>query len=217
MSNNARPFTVVRRRLNILDLLIPKQENVQGYRLQAATNFDATFTTILTADISSGFLDPAVNAASLQALNNPNQIRVVFDPQSFFLPTGIEDTKQFWLKFVPVNFGGTPGPASGPCLILPESALRGDSRVVVQGTAPSGASVADALGLQLPFRTQDLEIRNHETVTDLFLSLSEGGPEISLGGGETERFYDGPVGDFWVRGGGATAEFSASFTSYMPL
>jgi hypothetical protein len=200
-----------------LDLLIPKQENVQGYRLQAATNFDATFTTILTADISSGFLDPAVNAASLQALNNPNQIRVVFDPQSFFLPIGIEDTKQFWLKFVPVNFAGVPGTASSPCLILPESALRGDSRVFVQGSAPSGTSVADALELQLPFRTQDLAIRNHETVTGLYLSLSEGGPEVSLGAGETERFYDGPVGNFWVRGDASTAEFSASFTSYLPL
>ena len=221
MSNTTRPFTVVRRRPNILDLLVPKQANVKGYRLQAATNFDATFTTILTADIGAGYLDPAIDRNNLNALNSPDQIRIVFDPQTFFVPTGIEDTKQFWLKFVPVNFAGVPGTASSPCLILPDSSLRGDSRVMIRGNAPSGTTVADSLELQLPFRTQDLAIRNHEAATDLYVALEEGGAEALLDGGATtlaqEEFDDGPIGNFWVRGDGGTANFSASFTSYLPL
>ena len=221
MSIITRPFTVVRRRPNILDLLIPKQTGVKGYRLQAAPNFDDTFITILTADISSGYLDSNVNAASLQALNNPNQIRVVFDPQTFFTPTGIQDTKNFWMKFVPVDFSGTPGTASSPCLILPESALRGDSRVVIGGTAPAGTTVADSLELLLPFRTQDLTIHNHEPITDLFIALAEGGSEVLLDAGSSTlsqmQFADGAIGSFLVRGDGNTATFSASFTSYLPL
>jgi hypothetical protein len=219
--NTTRPFNVVRRRPNILDLLIPKQANVKGYRLQAATNFDATFTTILTADISSGYLDPAVDRNKLNALNNPNQIRVVFDPQTFFTPTGIEDSKQFWLKFVPVNFAGVPGTASSPCLILPDSNLRGDSRAVIHGDAPSGTTVANSLEILLPFRTQDLEIRNREASTDLYVALSEGGHEILLDAGATTlsqvEFEEGPVESFLVRGSGGTANFSASFTSWLPL
>jgi len=216
-----RPFTVTRRRTNIVDLLIPKQANVKGYRLDAATNFDATFTTILTADISSGYLDPNVNASSLNALNNPNQIRIAFDPQSFFTPTGIEDSKSFWLKFVPVSFSGVPGTASSPCMILPESNLRGDSRVLIGGTAPAGTTVADSLEILLPFRTQDLTIHNHEPITDLYIALDEGGAEVLLDAGSSTlsqmQFTDGPIESFLVRGDGSTASFSASFTSYLPL
>jgi hypothetical protein len=219
--STTRPFNVVRRRPNILDLLIPKQTSVKGYRLQAATNFDATFTTILTADISSGYLDPAVDRNKLNALNNPNHIRVVFNPQTFFTPTGIEDSKQFWLKFVPVDYSGTPGTASSPCLILPESALRGDSRVLIGGTAPSGTTVGNSLQLLLPFRTQDLTIHNHEPITDLYVALDEGGAEVLLDAGSSTlsqmQFADGAIDSFLVRGDSSTATFSASFTSYLPL
>ncbi len=221
MSNSNRPFSVVRRRSHLLDILIPKQVGVQGYRLQAAPNFDGSFVTILTADISSGYLDPAVDRNVLQALNNPNQIRVVFDPQTFNGSSGIIDNHQFWLQFVPVSFAGAPGTASARCLVLPEDALRGDSRIMIQGSAPSGATVADSWELNLPFRTQDLSIRNQEAGTDLYVALDPGGPETvvesGMGNMSQLELSDGAIGGFLVRGDGSTANFSASFTSYLPL
>lgn len=187
MSNITRPLTVVRRRPNLLDLLVPKEPDVQGYRLQASTTFSGGFVNILTADISSGYLDRNLvlnqKHLTLQALNNRNHVRIAFDPQTFNGVASIEDGNQFWLKFVPVDFAGTPGTASDPMLILPEEKLRGDSVVVIAGTAPSGADVGASLPLLLPFRAQDVTIRNHEGATTLFVATEPGGDEIEVDGG----------------------------------
>lgn len=221
MSNITRPVSVVRRRPHLLDMLVPKDLTVQGYRLQASTTFSGGFTTILTADISSGYLDPAVDRRVLQALNNPNHIRIVFDPQTFNGVASIEDDKQFWLKYVPVDFSGTPGTASNPMLVIPEEKLRGDSVVAISGSAPSGATVANSLPLLLPFRAQDITIRNNDGANSLYVALEAGGSEVQLGGGATTLSQvDLPVGAqgcILVRGGGAAVNFSAVFTSFLPL
>lgn len=221
MSNITRPLTVVRRRPHLLDLLIPKNPATQGYRLQASTTFSGGFTTILTADISSGYLDPAVDRRVLQQLNNPNHIRIVFDPQTFNGVAGLVDEQQFWMKFIPVDFTGAPGAASNPMLFIPEEKLRGDSVVAISGTAPSGATVANSLPLLLPFRAQDVTIRNNDAANNLFVALEAGGNEVQVGSGATTLSQiDLPVGAqgcFLVRGGGAPVNFSAVFTSFLPL
>ena len=225
MSNLTRPLTVVRRRPNLLDLLIPKDANTQGYRLSAATAFDGSFTTILTADISSGYLDRNLVLAqkdqTLQALNNRNHVRVAFDPQTFNGTAGLVDSQGFWLKYTPVDFAGTPGTASAPMLILPEEKLRGDSVIVVTGTAPVGASVAASQVLLLPFRSQDLQIRNYDSANSLFVAAEAGGDEVEIPGNSVTlsqiTLPAGAQGCLLVRGGGGTAKFSAVFTSFLPL
>lgn len=221
MSNTTRPLTVVRRRPNLLDLVIPKDPDTRGYRLQASTTFSGGFTTILTADISSGYLDANVDRRKLHSINNPNYIRIVFDPDTFNGVAGISDANQFWVKFVPIDFSGSPGAASNPMLLLPEEKLRGDSVVVISGTAPSGASVANSLPLLLPFRAQQVTVRNQESSVTLFLATEVGGNEMELDGGAvTLSQTELPMaaqGCILVRGGGATAAFSATFTSFLPL
>ena len=220
-SNLTRPISVVRRRPNLLDIIIPKDSGTQGYRLDTASNFDGSFTTILTADISSGYLDPNLVRAqkhlTLQALNNRGHVRVTFDPASFSLT----DSQQFWLKFVPVDYSGTPGTPSSPMLILPEEKLRGDSVVVVTGSAPDGATVANSLPLLLPFRSQDLTIRNNSSSNSLFVATEDGGGEITVPGNNTSlsevSFPNGAQGGILVRGGGAAVSFTATFTSFLPL
>lgn len=215
MSNAFRDFTVVRRRPNFVDLLIPKKANVQGYRLLAASNFDGTFSTLLTADISSGYLDPKVNPNLLHAVNATDRIRVVFDPASFSLT----DSDHFWLKYQPIDFSGTPGTAGAPSLILPDDELRATIRVLISGTAPSAVNVASSLVLNLPYRMQDVEVRNNEASggRTLFLATSEGGAERQVAPQETALFRDGAQGCLLVRGGGGTVSFSADFTHYLPL
>lgn len=220
MSNTTRPLTVLRRRLNLLDILIPKDPATKGYRLDASTTFSGGFSTILTADIGSGYLDPNVDRRLLHAVNNPNHIRVVFDPDTFS-GAGISDTVPFWMQFVPVDFSGALGTPSNPMLFLTEENLRGDSVVNITGTAPSGADVGDSLPLLLPFRTQNALIRNQDGANSLFLAMQEGGDEIEVEGGATTlsqiELPLGAQGCLLVRGGGATVDFSATFTSFLPL
>jgi len=225
MSNIFRPFYIVRRRPHLLDALIPKAANMERYRLFAAPSFDAAFTQIIEARIGAGYLDPALMvsgaANGLQALNNPGQLRVTFDPATFSTVAGIADADQFWMTLQTVDFAGVVGPQSAPGLIVPEGLLRGDSLILFSGTAPNAASVANSQQLYFPCRAQNLTIRNEEAVTPLFVAMEGGGGEVMLeGGGGTlaqNVFPDGAAGGILVRGNGATAKFSVSFTSYLPL
>jgi hypothetical protein len=216
-----RLFNVVRRRPHIMDILVPKQADIQTYTFQAATNFDGSFTDILSADVGSGYLDPAVDRNKLQMLNNQDAIRIVFDPQTFNGAAGIADDKAFWLQLKTTNISSAVV-TSPPYLILPESKLRGDSRVAIAGEAPAGADVSASLQLNLPFRTQDLVIRNQEAGIVLYVALEVGGAEQQVEVDTTNlaqlSHMNGAQDFFLIRAGGlAPGHFSASFTSYLPL
>lgn len=224
MSNLARPFTVLRRRPRLLDILIPKNAATQKYRLTACATFGGTFTQIVEADIGAGYLDPALRTSgkvhTLQAVNNRDHVRVTFDPQTFAVAASISDSAQFWLKFVAVDFSGAAGTATPPTLILPEESLRGDSVITIGGTAPSGANVGASQVLYLPMRMQDISIRNHEGATDLFVATEVGGVETLIDAGSNLAqltMARGAQSCLLVRGGGATAAFSATMTSFLPL
>ena len=225
MSNLSRPFNVIRRRARLADILIPKNSTTQKYRLLASPSFDGVFTQIIEADISSGYLDPALmvsgQAAALQQVNNPGQIRVTFDPQTFAGVASIADADIFWLKFQAVDFSGAAGTATNPIMILPEDKLRGDSAVTISGTAPNAANVAGSLVLDLGYRMQHITIRNEEAATALYVATEAGGPEIKVDGNSTTlselNLAPGAQGTILVRGNGATAKFSATMTSFLPL
>jgi len=225
MSNLSRPFYVVRRRPHLMDILIPKSATTKKYRLLASATFSGTFTQIIEADIASGYVDPAIITSgqihTLHALNNPGQIRVVFDPQTFAGTAGIADSNLFWLKFQAVDFAGTPGTASNPIMVLAEEQLRGDTAITIAGTAPSGATVANSLQLDLSYRMKEIVIRNEEGSTALYVATEVGGSETKVDGGSTAlsqyRVAIGAQACLLVRGGGATAAFSATMTSFLPL
>jgi len=214
-----RDFSVIRRRKNIIDILTPKRANVQGYRFQATTNFDQAYTTILTAPISSGYLDPAINPVVLNAVNNPDHIRVVFNPNTFTAAAGITDAAHFWLKFIPVDFSGTPGTAGAGTLVLTDSEHSGNSRVQIAGVAPADSTVANSLQLNLPQSSQDFVIKNENAAGgfNLYVSFRVGGAEHQVAPQESLKFFEGPLDLLMVRGSGGTVTFSASFTNYLPL
>ena len=210
-----RDFSVIRRRRNLVDILTPKRAGIEGYRFQAATNFDGSYTTLFTAPISSGYLDPNVNSAKLHSVNNNDHIRAVFDPVTFSLV----DSSRFWLRFVTVAFGGavgTPGPGT---LILTDDEHYGNGRVQIAGTAPSGAAVANSLQLNLPQSSREVVIKNANASggNALYVAFQVGGAEQQVSPQETLRVEHGPIDLLMVRGAGGTAAFSASFTNYLPL
>lgn len=215
MSTAVRDFNVVRRRKNMVDLLTPKRANVKGYRVQASANFDGVFTTLMTADIGSGYIDPNVNSAKLNVLNNPNQIRIVFDPVTFTL----DDDQHIWLRFVPVDFAGSAGTPGPVHLVLPDDEVQAAGRVIIAGTAPNGADVSASLQINLPFGMADFHIRNNQAAagTTLFLATALGGSERQIAAQDTATMYGGAQSVLFVRGGGGTVSFSADFTHSLPL
>jgi len=130
----------------------------------------------------------------------------------------IVDTKPFWLQFFPM-IGAGEGTPGAPTLVLPDSANNGLGIVVIEGTAPSGADSGDALQLDLPRLMDDFTVHNREGATSLFVSMEFEGAEKEFKGGTLSPVslsYTGTQSQLFVRGGGATAEFSASFTSVFP-
>lgn len=213
-----RDFSVIRRRLHMVDLLTPKRSGVQGYRFEAAPNFDGVFVPILTADISSGYLDPAVNSQLLQVVNSYDHIRVVFDPDTF-AGLGIADSKHFWLRFVPVDFAGVVGNPGNPSLITTDYEYHGMLRVLIAGEAPEALDVLGSLQLDLPFTTRNILVKNEAPVGGVLLYLASlpGGVEQQIAPQEALTLCLGPLDSLIVRGAGGTVRFSASCTNYLPL
>ena len=208
-----RPFNVIRRRANFVDILMPKLAGVKGYRLRSASNFDASFTDLLTADIAASYLGPGINRGSVHMVNNNDHVRAIFNPTS----EGLTDNAAIWLKFQPVDFAGTPGTESLPILLLPDDAHSLDGRFVIRGNAPSAANITGSQEIGLPRRVSDLTITNLDTADELLVAFTDGGPEHEIAATETFTFTYGALERLIVRGDSAIVEFTATFTNYLPL
>ncbi len=131
---------------------------------------------------------------------------------------GINDNLSFWLQFAQV-VSGVETLVSAPTLILPDSALKGQGNVTVAGIAPSGASSTASLQLDLPFVAQNFQITNQDAANTLYVSTEAGGAEMAVGpklGFPGYQTIWGAQPSIWVRGGGGTVVFSATFTLAFP-
>jgi len=215
-----RLFSIIRRRPHLVDLIMPKQEGVAGYRIEGAPNFDATFNTMFTAPIASGFVgrlgtgDP-INQAVLNSVPG-NHVRAVFDPDAY-TGIGLADDQHMWLRFVPVDVAGAPGTPGAPSLVLTDSD-HGYGRIVITGAAPDEAAVADSLELHLPRGMKNLIFLNQETAggNSLFLAFESGGPEVEVAAASRYDAWEGTQAMILVRGGGGAVAFSANFTNAFP-
>jgi len=204
-----RLFSINRRRPNIVDLYTPIVAGVDTYRLKSASNFDVAFVTFLDST-NIGYLDPNVNRNVIETQPTAGrQVRIVFDPVSY----GIDDTKAFWLQFVPVIgvIEGTPG---APTLVLPDTSLHGSGIVVIHGDAPA----ASPLQLDLPRRMEDFRVINEDGANGLFIGTEDGGPMITIPAllGVQNLGIQGVQGSLYVQGDGGDVPFSAMFTLAFP-
>lgn len=204
-----RLFKIVRRRPHIVDFYTPYVYGVDLYRIKSAANFDGVFAAIINST-NVGFLDDNVNRNVLDTQpTTGTDVRIVFDPTTY----AIDDTKPFWLQLARVT-GGVETLVGAPTLVLPDTARHGLGIVIIRGSAPNGASVANSLQLDLPMLMQDFKIHNEDGATPLFIATEAGGPEQKFLGNLSIQSWSlvGTQGSLYVRGGGATAVFSASFT-----
>jgi hypothetical protein len=211
-----RLFKIGRRRPGIVDFYTPLTQGLDtaGYRIKWAQNFDGAFTAIINST-NVGFLDPNVNRNTVETQPTTGKdVRIVFNPTSY----SITDTSSFWLQFAQVT-GGVETLVSAPTLIMPDSALKGQGIVTIAGNAPSGASSANSLQLDLPFVMQNFQIINQGTGT-LCVSTEAGGAEMQVypdsTGNSPYTTVWGSQPSIWVRGVGASVAFSATFTLAFP-
>lgn len=135
-----RLFSIRRRRLNYVDLWAPRVDGADRYRLKWASGFSAATATIIECT-NTGYLDPSLNAATVEAQPVHHGVRMVFNPASF----GIVDHSSFWLQLVPVT-GGVEGDPGAMTLVIPAGA-RGGSLVTIMGT-PIGTQQIDLPALR---------------------------------------------------------------------
>lgn len=207
------PFSVAYRAPNIVDVLMPKQQDVAGYRLKATPDLDGAptaYTTILTARTGAGYLDPSVHRGKLHTMPGNNHVRAVFDPETFNATASIKDSQQFWMRFAPVNSVGVPGADSDPYLVLTTSQHQGTERVVISGTIPASPTIAGSLVLNLSRRMTQITITNRGG-NPLFLAFDENGGETEILVDENRAYWDSAQSQLVLRGSGGTTEFAATF------
>jgi hypothetical protein len=215
---NIRTFSCFRRRPHIVDLLTPVVSGATVYTIKWGQNFDtATFTDIIDCS-NVGYYDDNIPRNKTELQNTNGFVRITFDPTTF----SIDDTKSFWLQLWETVPPAASAQVSACTLLLPDSALKGQGNVTIEGSAPSEASSAAALQLDLPSVVQNFQITNTVATGGniLYVSTEQGGPEMAIGPGLGFPGYQtiwGAQGSIWVRANGAGgATFSATFTLAFP-
>lgn len=211
-------FTVAYRAPGVVDLLIPKQVGVDGYRINASLQFDGSpaFVTLFTVSNGAGYLDPTVNRSKLSYMPGTNRVRATFNPATYgsgqTIDAGLLDTAQFWLTLQPV-VGGVPGTPSAPALVLSPAQIRGTERVVIAGSAPVAADSTGSLALFLGRRMTGFNFANTDTANPLFVGYGVGSPEMQVGAGlaRASAFGDGSTSALLVRSTGGAVPFTADF------
>lgn len=171
----------------------------------------STGSAVLTAP-RTGLVDPAVQG-NQHVIQPGENVRMIFKPSNFGLP----DSGVFWVKLGYVDGGGldmvSPAP-SAVTLVLPPPT--GGVQSGFTGTAPLGANLAASLQIDLPRSMENLRIRNLELATPLHVAFDPGGPEIQVPGGQETVAWTGLISTIFVRGAGATAAFTATFSPAFP-
>lgn len=214
----SQDFSVAYRAPNIVDVLIPKITDRTAYRLLASPQFDGApaFVQIAEATNAVGVLDPAVDRRRLSSMPAAEKrVRIVFDPDTFAtgepVDAGLDDTRQFWMQFQPVD-NGVPGAVGEPTLILTPSQHNGQAQIAINGTAPNAGDVSGSLVLCLGRRMTNFVISNPDNTNSLFVAFNPAGPEFEVQADTTVRLTSSMESTLVVRGGGGTIAFSATMT-----
>lgn len=133
----SRNFSVNRRRANLVDLLLPLNENTVGYEFFYASNFDGSYTSIATVP-SSGLSSPTVASVPDVPGQYRGYTRFMFNPVDYT----IDDKKPFFLKTKSYSKVGADVSDTSHHLILPYNTTPNRS-VTIHGSV--GASDTNIL------------------------------------------------------------------------
>lgn len=168
----AKTISVYRRRTDLVDLWVAQRDGIVAYTFKVSVNFDIAPVAVQVVP-RDGFRSPnAFDAGPSEGFRG--RTRFIFKPSDY----GLDDTKPMWMKIAPVAADGSVGADEAFHMILPYSS-QPRRPVILNGTAPVGATVADSLELNLPAQCQNLEFQNNGGA-DIFVAFERGGAEYQV-------------------------------------
>jgi len=211
-----RSISIVRRRANLIDLRVEKRPDIIGFRFSAASNFDVAFSAFET--VPNGGLQKFAAGTVIPPLpgnQHKGWVRFLFDPDEYTATVAaVKDDTPFFVRLESQNPDGSFNAAEAMHLIQPYNPAphRG---VQLFGTAPSGASLANSLEIQLPMQCNDFEISN-DGAADLYVALERPGTEFRVQPATSifrsfEQIYT-TASQIFIRGAGGTTTLNAIFT-----
>ena len=174
----ARNLSVNKRRVGLVDISFPERVGAKSYQFFAASNWDAASTAfqIVPAAGMRSLTAPDVSAVGSQFRG---KTRFVFNPADYTLSVAaVDDTKPFYLTIQQTNWDGTVLPVEAQHLVLPYNPAP-NRPLVLRGVAPSGASIANSLELQLPMQCRNFRVQNDGAV-DAFIAFEPTGAEVRV-------------------------------------
>jgi len=203
----SRSLSLLRRRLNLVDLSLQARPGIGSYQFYKSINFDVAFTLFDTIP-ASGKASATVAQTGYADSNYRGQTRFLFNPTDY----SIDDIKPFWVQIKQVSLAGVVGPAEAMHLVLPYSS-QPNRTVALSGGAPTGTTIADSLELQLPMQCNNLRVQT-DGATDLLIAFEPGGyeqrvPSLQNQFTDYNKVYDSFY-QLFVRGNGGATTFSAS-------
>jgi len=219
-----RTFSVARRRINLVDITVPRRDNIIGFRFSASSNFDAAFTNfqvvpndgvrVLRAPAAGGPRTPDVPMPGNQR-NRRNNVRFVFDPDEYTAGVPVVvDNAPFFIRLESQNPDGSFNAAEAMQLLQPYSSTA-HRPVHLFGVVPAAGSLAASLEIQLPMQCQDWEISN-DGAADLYVAFERPGYEFRVQPATSifrsfEQIVTS-VSQLFVRGAGGPTTMNAIFT-----
>jgi hypothetical protein len=217
-----RTFSVPRRRINLVDITVPRRDNIIGFRFSASSNFDAAFTAFqvvpndglkaLRPPVSGGPRTPHI---PLPGNQRNRDVRFVFDPDEYTagVPV-IKDNTPFFIRIESQNPNGTFNSPEAMQLLQPYNSAP-HRPVHLFGTVPAAANLTNSLEIQLPMQCDDWEITNSGAAI-LYIAFERPGFEYLLQPEATVfrslSQYITAVSQIFVRGGGGPTTLNAIFT-----
>ena len=199
----SRVFSVNRRRPGLVDIVIPQESGIGSYIFGWSTNFDIAFTDFQTVP-TYGYKSKTVVENSASSSSFRGLTRFVFNPTDY----SIDDSKYFWLHVKKVPFGGAPGTASAPHLVLPYSSVP-DRALNIHGTV--GNTTTE---LTLPCDVSNMSFRVEGT-DDLVVAFEPKGEVFLMPPLATRNtIYSSAFPTFnqlFLKSAGVSTEFYASF------
>jgi hypothetical protein len=236
-----RYLSLYRRRSNLVDvnlqsgpyapmaLGLAAGKVASSYSFYVGANFDTASPTLFqVVPASGGYASPttslpgyniAFDGEQFSQSRTPYLTRFKFAPSDYitgglvntaFTTAGVTDLTPFWLTVIQTNLDGTTNSRTAPHLILPYSS-QPNRPILLSGTAPEGAALANSLEIQLPQQVNNIYIQNNGSNV-LAVAFEPTGPEFLLNpfseeGTNLPLVY--PVSSqIFVRGSGGSTTFN---------
>jgi hypothetical protein len=209
----------------LIELVFRNDPDVSAYIVGAANTVDAAFagtTTMFTVSKGATYRSKTIRRKGWgrTQYHNRGLTRVHYDPEDFWTSgsTLPHDKHQSYIRVAEISAGGTTRP-EGPIFVIPPPGWATNPRptLTIAGTAPAVAASPilvpppGAMHVVVPRFTDFVRVRNLDGANDLFVSFSEGMPEVLIPAGESQIFYDGADSEIYLRGGGGAIAFDATF------